>query len=59
MHLVGTDANCKGSYQVEGYPEWYWRIVFSRDGDTFKMTMFNISPEGEETLAVDAVYQRA
>jgi hypothetical protein len=59
MHLVGANADCKGSYQVGDYPEWFWRIAFSREGDTFKMEMFNISPEGEEDWAVRAEYTRA
>ncbi len=58
MHLRGKNADCKGTYQVEGHPEWGWRIAFSRVGESLQMEMFNISPEGEEEWAVQAVYER-
>lgn len=59
MLLTGEGADCKGTYQVEGYPAWGWRIAFSADVACLKMEMFNISPDGEEEWAVRAVYDRA
>lgn len=49
----------KGFYKVPNHPDWGWRtdIVFS-DEDSFKIVMYNVSPEGEEDLAVEAIYKR-
>lgn len=49
-----------GSY---GSPEysgtWGWRTVTElKDADTLVITAFNISPEGQEDIATETVYQR-
>jgi len=59
MYCTGSPVNVKGSYTVPGYPEWHWRIIFAREGEQLKLTMYNISPEGEEFLAVQADYAPA
>lgn len=63
MSLRGTGGNpidFKGEYAVEGHPNWGWRITLaSPSPDTFELRMFNISPQGEEEWAVEAIYQRA
>jgi hypothetical protein len=48
-----------GSYAAPPGPDWRWRtvIVPSVDG-SFEMTMYNISPAGEEELAVESRYRR-
>lgn len=48
-----------GHYQVEGYPEWGWRTTIEPNGDTFKYAMYNVSPEGDETIAVETEFTRA
>ena len=49
----------RGSYAAPPGPDWGWRIVIdSDDDDQFKLTMFNITPDGQEALAVDAEYHR-
>ena len=51
--------NVSGVYQVEGYPEWGWRMTVEPKGDAFTYMMFNVSPEGEETVAVESEFERA
>ncbi|MEW6366673.1 MAG: DUF1579 family protein [Acidobacteriota bacterium] len=53
-------VDVRGSYAVQSGPDWGWRTVIrSRDDGTFVMIMYNITPEGTEALAVEAVYTRA
>lgn len=48
-----------GSYRAPPGPDWGWRIVITPLGsDEFQLRMFNITPEGEEALAVEANYSR-
>lgn len=56
---VGAIVDARGTYAAPPGPDWGWRIVIepeSRDG--FRMLMFNITPNGEEALAVQATYSR-
>ena len=49
----------KGSHTVPNHPDWGWRTVIeSENENSFKLTMYNVSPEGEESLAVEADYSR-
>jgi hypothetical protein len=49
----------KGSYGAPVGPSWEWRTILEQAaGGSFKMTMFNIHPDGTEDLAVEAVYHR-
>lgn len=52
-------VSLKGFYKVPNHPDWGWRtdIIFS-DEDFFKFVMYNVSPEGEEMLAVESAYTR-
>lgn len=53
------NPSLKGFYSVKGHPDWGWRTVFDfNDADSFKITMYNVSPEGIEELAVEAVYHK-
>lgn len=53
------NPSLKGFYAVPGHPDWGWRTDFDFKGkDTFKITMYNVSPEGVEELAVEAVYSK-
>lgn len=48
-----------GSYAAPGGPDWGWRIVVAADADTgLRITMFNITPDGQEMLAVESAYRR-
>lgn len=49
----------KGFYKVPDCADWGWQTVIeAKNPDSFKITMFNVSPEGVEDLAVEAVYQK-
>jgi hypothetical protein len=49
----------QGSYPAPTGPDWGWRIVLTPGAnETWQMTMYNITPEGEEDLAVQADYHR-
>ncbi len=48
-----------GHYKVEGHPDWGWRTDFEVSGaDSFSFTMYNVTPEGEESLAVESKFTR-
>lgn len=56
---AGGSADLRGSYSVEGHPDWSWRIEVSpKPADEFELRMYNIAPEGTEELAVCAEYRR-
>jgi hypothetical protein len=59
--LVEPDGSIwvMGTYAVPSEPDWGWRIsIDSIAKDTFRMTMHNISPDGADMLAVEALYAR-
>jgi hypothetical protein len=64
MHCLGIrdkegSVALLGSYSVASSPNWGWRIELRLSGsDDLELRMFNISPEGDETLGVLAQYQR-
>lgn len=48
-----------GSYAAPPGPDWGWRIVVAAEAETgIQITMYNVSPVGNETLAVEAKYIR-
>jgi len=51
MEHGGVDVN--GTYKVEGHPEWGWRTEIIPEDNSFRYLMFNVSPEGEESIAVE------
>jgi hypothetical protein len=50
--------NVFGSYPAPPDPDWGWRIVIKPADETLNISMFNISPKGEEEPAVEASYNR-
>lgn len=64
MNCHGTineegDIALKGSYEVQGHPDWGWRIEIPCPTDhTLKIIMYNVTPEGEQSLAGDSDYTR-
>lgn len=50
-------VSLRGSYPAPPGPDWGWRLVIE-PGAPFKLMMFNITPDGVEMLAVEAVYTR-
>jgi len=49
----------RGNYPAPTGPDWGWRIELDlRLAEQLQMRMVNITPDGEEMLAVQAVYSR-
>lgn len=49
----------QGAYAAPPGPDWGWQIIIEPEKDgRFRFAMDNISPEGEEMLAVEVLYQR-
>src|SRR5688500_20265817 len=48
----------KGSYKVEGHPDWGWRTEIIPSADSFQYEMYNVSPEGKEDIAVEMEMER-
>ena len=48
-----------GSYSVPGWPDWGWRILLDPTATaTLRVVMYNVSPDGQEYLAVETDLQR-
>ncbi|MDX1417774.1 MAG: DUF1579 family protein, partial [Candidatus Promineifilaceae bacterium] len=55
--LAGSVLSLQGSYAAPPGPDWAWRIELeSAEPDSLQLRMFNITPDGEEALAVDALF---
>jgi hypothetical protein len=48
----------KGYYKVKDHPDWGWRTDIIPKGDLLRIVMYNVSPEGEEELAVETDFSR-
>ena len=70
-HMGEAVMSCHGTSETDGSitvrgthaappgPDWGWRIALRpRDGTTLHLLMYNISPDGNEELAVEAEYTR-
>ena len=54
-----TAISLKGFYTVPDHPDWGWRTdIENLDENSFKITMYNVTPEGEESLAVEMKFER-
>jgi hypothetical protein len=64
LHLEGSIDDTgvitvQGAYEAPPGPDWGWRITLTPGAvGNLQLSMHNISPEGEEDLAVLADYQR-
>ena len=53
-------VSLQGSYPAPPGPDWGWRIeIENHEGASLVMRMINVSPEGQEALAVLAQYERS
>lgn len=52
-------VDVKGYYQVPGHPDWGWRTKIFPGGASFRLVMYNVSPDGDEDLAVETNFLRA
>jgi Protein of unknown function (DUF1579) len=49
----------RGSYAAPPGPDWGWRTVIEpRGADSFRLDMYNITPDGQAALAVEALYHK-
>lgn len=64
MNCYGTineqgDISVRGSYEVPGSPDWGWKTeIPCPTGNELQIKMYNVSPDGEEFFAVDAIYSK-
>lgn len=57
--LEDGSYSVRGTYPAGEGPDWGWRTdLILKDSDHLSMVMYNITPEGEEMLAVRADYER-
>lgn len=57
---VRGSVDVNGSYAAPPGPDWGWRTTLGPGPDgTLRMIMYNLTPDGEEYLAVEAIYSRA
>jgi hypothetical protein len=55
--LTGQGVEFTGSYPAPSGPDWGWRTVLAASpGRELRMTMYNLTPDGQAFLAVEAVY---
>ena len=47
-----------GYYKVEGHPDWGWRTDVIPHDEKLRIVMYNVSPEGDEQLAVQTDFVR-
>jgi hypothetical protein len=51
-------VDIKGYYAVPDHPDWGWRTEIIPGDASFKYSMYNVSPEGMEELAVETEFLR-
>ena len=51
-------VSVKGSYAAPEGPDWGWLSVITPGEDTLSLVMYNIEPDSEPELAVEAKYTR-
>lgn len=51
-------VNVKGYYSVPDHPDWGWRTEIVPGENEFRFVMYNVSPEGDEEIAVEGDFTR-
>lgn len=46
-------VSVSGSYKVEGHPDWGWRTEIIPGEENLVYKMYNVTPDGEESIAVE------
>lgn len=55
----GNGISVRGSWAAPPGPDWGWRInILPGEGKVLRVVMFNVTPDGQEGLAVEASYTR-
>lgn len=58
--LTDERLELRGEYEVPDHPNWHWRITIRQPMlHELHLTMHNITPAGDEQLAVDSKYTNA
>lgn len=58
-NVEGSSIKIKGFYSVPDHPDWGWKMEIKFKNETsFKIIMHNVTPEGEESLAVEIDSER-
>jgi hypothetical protein len=52
------NVNVMGYYSVPDHPDWGWRTEIVPGENEFRFVMYNVSPEGEEEIAVEGDFTR-
>jgi Protein of unknown function (DUF1579) len=63
MNCIGTLENdkisVKSNYTQPEYADWAWRTTVEPIGEnSFNFTMYNVSPDGNEDIAVESKFER-
>lgn len=58
---AGPDGalDVRGTYPAPTGPDWGWRTVLRPAPDSLTILMYNVTPDGQEEIAVEAAYTRA
>ncbi|MEO7672735.1 MAG: DUF1579 family protein [Pyrinomonadaceae bacterium] len=51
-------VSVKGHYKVKDNPDWGWGTDVIPAGDSIRIVMYNVSPDGEEEIAVETDFTR-
>ena len=54
----GGALSLRGSYAAPPGPDWGWRTVITASDGALRVVMYNVTPDGQEDLAVEAEYRR-
>lgn len=51
-------VDVKGFYSVPDHPDWGWRTEIIPGDDVLRVVMYNVTPDGEEEMAVETDFSR-